>query len=247
MTTEKTVNDIETEKTIIVSRFLANAEALHLHGPTRRTLDAIGLGDYLPSVDKPFSVDLSQLVGNLPQKATIKAIPNGNGIPDRSELIRMVRLLVEEQTDKFVELFYKDEVSVEPIQAETKAVDPDAVNDEWGSYTSPYPKAGSDEVEQFRRELITAALEYGIANRLCEDLENSIRRVGLGEYLPPSKVELTYEIPGFDPITVTTNLTRSGKRDELELDGRLGDAIIEQLRNRGELTPVVATPNDPPF
>ena len=123
----------------------------------------------------------------------------------------------------------------EPIAVESRAVDADAVIRDWGSIRTPYPKAGTEEVEEFRRQLVIDVLKFGIERRLCSELEDAIDSIGLSAYRPARTKEVTVRVPGFGDVTTTVDLTRTGEVDQLVLKQAAIDTIATRVRRMDDL------------
>lgn len=237
MTTEKTVPTIETDKQIIVARTLRWQHYRSNESRVQQLFDAVGLRDYMPTRELPFTVDLSKLLERLPQQADIKLYAL-DGVPDRYEVGETVERQLNSAVAEYMRLVYGGDVVAEAVAVDSRAIDVDAVLAEWGGLDTPYPKAGSTEVDSARRELVRSILKEGV-ERLdyCRELEASIRAIGLSEYLPPETAEVTVDIPGWGPSTITAPLTRIGEFDEPSYRSAVLNFIASKLGEQDLLTP----------
>ncbi|MEW1734475.1 hypothetical protein AB0346_00800 [Nocardia beijingensis] len=237
MTTEKTVPTIETDKQIIVARTLRWRQYRSNEDRVQQLFDAVGLRDYMPSRELPFTVDLSMLLDRLPQQAEIKLYAR-DGIPNRYDVGAAVERQLNSAVQDYVRLVYDGDIVAESVERESRAIDVDAVLAEWGGIDTPYPKAGSAEVDTARRELVRSILKVGVEQLgYCPELETSIRAIGLSEYLPPETAEVTVDIPGWGPSTITAPLTRIGEFDKSRYRDAVLDFIATKLGEQNLLTP----------
>ncbi|MEU2042693.1 hypothetical protein [Nocardia niwae] len=238
MTTEKIVPDAETDKQIIVARILRWRGYREESSKIHRMFDAIGFGDYVPDPEKSFTVDLSQLVASLPDRAEIK-LQVVDGIADPYNVVALVRSQVDGLMSKYSRLIHNGEVAVEPLMVESRAVDVDAVLAEWGGNDTSFPKASTPELDTARHRLVRTVLRHGIDFDFCRELEAAISEIGLSEYLPPDTQEVTVDIPGLGPGTITAPLTRAGEIDRWEYRRAVKNHVIRELEERNLLEPPV--------
>ncbi|MGW5219928.1 hypothetical protein ACWEQA_18850 [Nocardia sp. NPDC004085] len=237
MTTEKTVPTIETDKQIIVARTLRWRHYGSNKSRVQQLFDAVGLRDYMPSRELPFTVDLSRFLERLPQQAEIKLYAV-DGIPNRYEVGETVEEQLNSAVREYMGLVYGGDIVAEAVEMKSRAIDVDAVLAEWGGIDTPYPKAASTEVDSSRRELVRSILKVGVEQLdYCRDLEASIRAIGLSEYLPPETAEVTVDIPGWGPSTITAPLTRIGEFDKSRYRDAVLDFIATKLGEQNLLTP----------
>ncbi|MEV0297078.1 hypothetical protein [Nocardia sp. NPDC050710] len=126
---------------------------------------------------------------------------------------------------------------------EAEGIDVDAVIAQWGGYGIDYPPAGSEEIEQFRRRLVTTALTLGEAHGvfMSSAVEHALRTVGLSAYLPPTSKPVVVEL-GIDQLTIEARLTPSGEIDQAELTRAILGRLRADLENRSPLPTVDAVP-----
>ncbi|WP_331758282.1 hypothetical protein OG225_42555 (plasmid) [Nocardia sp. NBC_01377] len=231
-----TVADVETDQGILVARALNWGEYNEL---ARSALTAAGLGDYLPAISRAFSVDLDKFHQALSTTIEID-IHTASTTPDLNAVARAVRNELSGTVEQFIGTIFDGEVTAEPVKQRSKAVDVRAIVTEWGNWTTPYPAAGSPEVETARRTTIRAILQHGYNNRYCPEMERALREIGLGGYLPPESKHITVPVPGYGHATGTVNLTRVGDIADGEINRLVTAHILAQLEEREELIPVDA-------
>ncbi|MFE9328358.1 hypothetical protein ACIHDR_46800 [Nocardia sp. NPDC052278] len=242
MTDTKIVLDVETDQEIMVARILKSRTYSRYKSYADDIFTLAGLSDLVPNPKALYSVDLTDLTASLPERAEIRADALGSSEePDLYEIGQGIERLAIEQVFKFIASVRDRTVASTRVEEQSKAVDVDALIAEWGDSRSPLPKAGSEEVEKFRRDLVSTILQYGQDRRLCSEVEDSISALGLGDYMPPATKEITVPVPGFDEVTVAVDLTRAGKVTDERLRAAVADHIVSELAKRGDLVPADAS------
>ncbi|MEV0297077.1 hypothetical protein [Nocardia sp. NPDC050710] len=229
----KTVNDVETEKKVFVARIVGWRD-YPLYYQAEASLRAAGLGDYIPTTRRPFTVALDELLTSIAASTEI-TVDAHDDIPDRYDVARAIRYHVQAKVDEFLTAIKNGLVVAEPVTRESVVVDVDAVTAEWGGSDTPYPKAGSDAVEAFRHSTIRAILQHGEDKGYCPTLEVAITELGLEAYLPPKTKTIIIPIPGYGEATATINLTRAGDVPPSETHRIATAHILAELEQRDQL------------
>lgn len=235
-----TVNDIDTDNAILVARLLRHSERVGYGEYAREALDHVGLAALIPRESKTFSVDLSDFLAALPRTATIEVLTGSNGEPDVYRAGTQVRNLVETHLDTAVTAIRLGTTSLSLIPDNSRAIDRDAVIEQWGDYHTPYPSAGTTEVDRHRRQLIDTLRTYGAEQRWCEELEHTIERIGLGGYITEP---LTIDLTELGALTVRLAVRRDGSRNDNELSEQITTALTAELHRRPELITSTRTPD----
>ncbi|MGY2116607.1 hypothetical protein ACW9HR_22105 [Nocardia gipuzkoensis] len=239
MTAEKTVPNIETDQQILVARLLSWHRYPEFAPQVRAVLASLELAHLIPNPDRPFTVDLSEYIADVSKQAEI-TLHAPSGTPDAYNVSDAIARLLQQRTATIIRAIREGKLVAEAVEVDSDAVDVDAVIAAWGGNDTPYPRAGSEEVEAYRRQLVTDTLHHGVQHEYCRVLESTLRHIGLSAYLPPETKELVVDIPGFGPITVTAHLDRVGRVDDYRFKRDIAQHIIAELEKRGALTTTAA-------
>ncbi len=236
----RAVTDIRTERQIIVARALTWASDDNDTEHRRKveaTLRAMGLDEFLPPDEQQYTFSLTEFRSLLPD--TVEITSEGV-IPDTEDFAEKVDNILKGYAEDFTRKIEQGDVEIPPAVTSGSHVDIAAVVQEWGDFDSPYPPAGSEEVENFRRRAITTALQHGEELDYCSTLEHAIRCIGLADYLPPSTQKITIPIPtDLTYVTFEVELTRAGEPRPHRHKRALADALADLLDNHeiGDYTP----------
>ncbi|WP_249643744.1 hypothetical protein [Nocardia sputi] len=227
-----TVNDIDTDNAILVARLLRHSERVGYGEYAREALDHVGLAPLIPRESKTFSIDLSDFLAALPRTATVEVLTGSDGEPDTYGAGNQIRDIVDTHLDTAVTAVRLGNTPLSLIPDDSQAIDRDAVIEQWGDYHTPYPSAGTAEVDHHRRQLIDTLRAFGTEQRWCEELERTIERIGLGGYITEA---VTIDLTELGALTVRLPVHRNGSRREDELSEQLASAITAELDRRPEL------------
>ncbi|WP_405183624.1 hypothetical protein OG225_42550 (plasmid) [Nocardia sp. NBC_01377] len=95
----------------------------------------------------------------------------------------------------------------------------------WGDHDSPYPQAGSEEIEQFRRGFASTALTIADNHGYGRIVETALRELGLTAYLPPTSKRVAIDLD-IKRVIVDAPLTRTG---DIQQDALI-DTVLAVVR-----------------
>ncbi|WP_109523345.1 hypothetical protein [Nocardia aurea] len=203
-----TVDDVTTDKHILVARIAGWTEHNGYRDRAETFLAATGLAGLMPSARRPFTVTLDELATHFTEPASI-FIYTRTTTPDRYDVAEATRNYIDTHVSRFLTTIENGTLTAQPTD-HGQTVDIEAVTTTWGKYDTRYPEAGSPEVSAFRHSIIRTFIEHAISAGHCKEVESTLRRIGLGAYLPPETKQITVTVPGFGTITETIQLTRTG-------------------------------------
>lgn len=249
---DKVVNDVETDLSVIVARAWGWAVYGGYESTVRTLLSEIGLGHMVGPVKVSATVTRDQVLTMLPETFELKNIRlNSDGSLNGEDLLSRFRNdaygVITRQTDivysEAAQGYVATGVEATFETPESMPIDVEAVTKEWGRYTTALPVAGNDEVKAARRKLVTDLSAAAERHHLCDTFEAAVRKLGLGEYLPPAYGSLTVSVNGAETVVQDVPLTRSGQPRDLSyyLAEAIRKAGTDTLAN-GEAVTVSLTP-----
>ncbi|MCC3317957.1 MULTISPECIES: hypothetical protein [Nocardia] len=234
-TTTPAVPDLDTEKQILVARIHKWAHRRGYEDRAEIVLNDIGLGSMLPGGPQPYTLDLSALRDAIPTELDLQLRDHQRG---PGSLAVRVESFISDQLTSFNNKLYRSELTAKEVAEQSASVDVTAVLDEWGATTSPYPPAGTEEIEQFRHRTIKAVLKVGNDRGYCGVLEDAIQEIGLMDYLPAREKDMDIEIPAdLGRISVTLELDRLGQMTRSEFIRTVALEISNRIADKADLLP----------
>lgn len=237
MSEQKIIHDVETDKQVLAVRATDWARTLGCETMVANALEAVGLGIYLPNHRRPFTVPLGDYITRLPENVEI-SLRTDDVFP--SSISYEVAMRLRSYSQEFCGLIYQGTITAEPGKAEVEPVDVDAILTQWGTWNTPYPRAGSEDIAASRRTLVLNVIRWAIDEGFCRTVEDAISSIGLGDYLPPSELDLTVQVEGFGPVATHLNLNRVGEYSQQELTEAVAKSITAILHERGQLEVITA-------
>ncbi|MGI5219298.1 hypothetical protein [Nocardia sp. CA-290969] len=235
-----TVNDIDTDNAILVARLLRHNERVGYGDYAREALNHVGLTALIPRESKTFSIDLSDFLAALPRTATIDVLTGNNGEPDTYRAGTQIRNLIETHLDTAITAIRLGHTPLSLIPDDTHTIERDAIIEQWGDFDTPYPPAGNPTVDDHRRTLIATLRAYGSDQRWCDELEHTIERIGLGNYITEP---VTIDLTELGALTLRLPIRRDGTRHDNALSEQLTTALTAELHRRPELITSTHTPD----
>ncbi|MBO0878784.1 MAG: hypothetical protein J2P17_00005, partial [Mycobacterium sp.] len=124
-----------------------------------------------------------------------------------------------------------------PVAHQPEQVDVEAVLDRWGAIGTAYPTTDRPEIEEYRQTTIRALLRFGDDQGYCSGLEDCIRAIGLGDYLPPQEKTTAVTIPAdMSPLEITMPLNRTGEIRRADYLRTVARALTRALTARSDFT-----------
>lgn len=209
-----TMEPVKTEedaRCVLVARALYYRYANGYGGQIMAALKAIGLGDYLPTEGVLYRIKTDKLRAALPETVEVTLRPF------RTPAGNCALLFADHVQNWSAGLTEEDwEAVTEP----DKAVDFHALVARFGHRRELPPIEGdTDAIKAVWRDLVNKALHWGDNNntfgRVCDELENVLRHMGFGEFLPPEYVSAEVTWNG---VTVQLESVRAGRDGQPLLD-----------------------------
>lgn len=209
-----TVDDVETAKAVFVTRALYIGGYGGHHRNARSALRHIGLEDYYDSGIRAFDIQLGRLKGMLGDTVTIH-LANGTTPPYATTLVRdTVRVIVGEWARELADEEWAQQ------EGPSKLVNTAEVGSTFGN-TAPLPATNNPEVTETWRQLTLGVLKWADETRLCETVEHMLRQIGMGEFIPSRRVNLSVQWCGQTIELTDVVADRLGKVSQSEVIYRL--------------------------
>lgn len=238
--TTLTVNDEETDKRLMVARIIRSTALSGDH--TRKadaTFVALGLAQYSPRANSAYILDVSSLLEDIAAAARISL--SGSDIDNNGleyAAATALRTAIDTAKDTYCSRVEESEIVPQPAPVTVEPVNVAELLDTWG-YSGTFPPAGTDEVDKARFALIREAVEFGIQNNFCSELEDVVHAAGLGDYLPARRKTVTATIPRTDTEDGTATVAIDIECDRLgvprDLEDMLAPKLVEHYRANGGL------------
>lgn len=235
----RTVTDPEAERQILVARIYEWATQHHELRKAERMIIGAGLGGYVPSGPRAYTVDLSALRDALPEHARLEMEDGETG---SYYVVEKIESLVREHLDAFARKVDDGSVTAQIEQSQPEQIDVAAVLDTWGDIDAPYPQAGNAEIDELRRRTVQAMFKFAVVHgNYCSDLESCFRDIGLESFIPPRSTTVTVELPESFTVEFDLALNRAGETQRSVYQEALAGAIARKLLDSDIQTPQEVT------